>query len=1076
MAILIPTSAASITNTDQFGDITNFYKANAGDRVLYEFDLVENIFFRSSQVSPVTTSAALRAQNKLRFANYYSLNGFAAGQNVTLTYKGPQGQNDSVTTTIVSIDYSEFIVEFAAYFTGQAQNKDLFDNTATLEMYSPDLRSDFYLSLNFAPSTLEGRTNYVASLTENGYLNNVNPYRPSQIDGEKTLFYADTSALAVGASVSLSQQGKKSGNFNLLGATLFRDPDSGNLHVYRVRLEIVNPSTLFASAEAWRNSGLYLDTEWYSLSGVKTHPTVVQWFYNPAESGWFGEAYGGGIPNNNEPNSEVTQEVTNTIYYDSPTTHTIKIESTSPNIALFAHYYPNDEYNKNNYYDQTGRLMFLETFGPLSTGIYTSTPREGDSLEEGVGAEFEIEVLTLTYASNVHTVEFEFRFGNQEFIDFIEGQGETNRQFLIGVAVGNTNHIVFLGDLLRTPVPTNALSTYTPVGAPSYANYSTDSPNKTYGAEGASGNGGARVSIADNISFGSFAALPKFQRYNKLTFEVVAAEKADLTNRFLLESLSIDLTGSAYNEATGVTEFNITKQKVADQSGVIGFNTASITRFSPYPDELGRFQVAMVYPFLIDWKYWINESNAFAEFYPNQNRNYDNYDTATFGVYLRMLMEAEEFNIEHFAPIDTIKAYNETFTDVSAGEEWQGTASVEYFDESGTQQPVLLDKQQMKVVVTVNTVQPIGAVAGDFWGALTIEPLESSPRYVLSSNYAYNPNTVNAIIPLSGQDRLLATRVNANQATFEALIDTSILKLGDFTLTLKFMNISATLEQVRLKFDTKVKLAPIVQVFQEGKIIRECPERFIVYADQNSLDDDKNNVQSAWYKLLGEGDTVDFELYDQYGNLTNFQPSDFTFPNDPDARFTTFNWKSVLSADGYGCYELKLKYTNAYGGISFISWAKYELIPWSLFNLRGYVTITGVFNGDQDIESINFKGTNLRDSINVPGFFGTRQPNKEIDNVTLVTNEQIKVSRDNENSYVFKSAPVEDFITSRLSDLFFLSETNLFITDYNDFNHTDYTLKEVIVSESDEFEYPDISTKAVVTCTFRDKFRNQRSR
>jgi hypothetical protein len=60
--------------------------------------------------------------------------------------------------------------------------------------------------------------------------------------------------------------------------------------------------------------------------------------------------------------------------------------------------------------------------------------------------------------------------------------------------------------------------------------------------------------------------------------------------------------------------------------------------------------------------------------------------------------------------------------------------------------------------------------------------------------------------------------------------------------------------------------------------------------------------------------------------------------------------------------------------------------------------------------------------------------------------------------------------------LFLLSENELFISDYNVFNHSyRYLDLPVIVNESPEITYFDFSRKASLKCKVEDKFKNKRT-
>jgi len=63
-----------------------------------------------------------------------------------------------------------------------------------------------------------------------------------------------------------------------------------------------------------------------------------------------------------------------------------------------------------------------------------------------------------------------------------------------------------------------------------------------------------------------------------------------------------------------------------------------------------------------------------------------------------------------------------------------------------------------------------------------------------------------------------------------------------------------------------------------------------------------------------------------------------------------------------------------------------------------------------------------------------------------------------------------------LTDLYLLSENQLFISDYNAHNHSyRYLDLPAIVQESPEITYFEFSREASLKCIVGDKFKNQRS-
>jgi hypothetical protein len=276
----------------------------------------------------------------------------------------------------------------------------------------------------------------------------------------------------------------------------------------------------------------------------------------------------------------------------------------------------------------------------------------------------------------------------------------------------------------------------------------------------------------------------------------------------------------------------------------------------------------------------------------------------------------------------------------------------------------------------------------------------------------------------------------------------------------------------RQKFDYKsIKLPSICG--DENRGIDDCCCEQLVLAKQtsNSWRTDKT---SAWIKLSAQGDIVNFKLYKD-GVQTSFLPTAIPFQNTANAFYTTINWIDVLNSDGEGCYELKVEY-NISAITNTFTWGHYKLLPFTIKNALKTARIRAFFNAYHEIEQIDFTGSNVESTFRFYGYIGNRQPNTEIDNIIYGNREMKRVIRENLNEYEIYVDPSLKCITKPLIDLYFLSENELFISDYNAHNH-DYCIKDlpVIVSESPELTYYDFSRKASIKCIVSDKFKNQRT-
>jgi len=237
----------------------------------------------------------------------------------------------------------------------------------------------------------------------------------------------------------------------------------------------------------------------------------------------------------------------------------------------------------------------------------------------------------------------------------------------------------------------------------------------------------------------------------------------------------------------------------------------------------------------------------------------------------------------------------------------------------------------------------------------------------------------------------------------------------------------------------------------------------------------KNDKTAVWIKLSNVADSFDFKLYKD-NVLTTYVITPIAFVSDPNAYYSVINWYDVLVSDGAGCYELRREW-NISGIIGNDVWGNYRLKPYTIQNAIGTARIRAFFNLNQQIEGIDFTGSNVESTLRFNGFIGNSQPNMEIDNLIYNNREMRSNLRENLTDYEILVDASLKCITAPMIDLYLLSENQLFISDYNAHNH-DYGIKDlaVIVSESPEMIYPDPFTrKAGVKCKVSDKFKTKRT-
>jgi hypothetical protein len=256
--------------------------------------------------------------------------------------------------------------------------------------------------------------------------------------------------------------------------------------------------------------------------------------------------------------------------------------------------------------------------------------------------------------------------------------------------------------------------------------------------------------------------------------------------------------------------------------------------------------------------------------------------------------------------------------------------------------------------------------------------------------------------------------------------------------------------------------------------LKGCCDHYLVLAGGNQ--DWQNDITSAFMKLQLITDSCTIVLKNDLDINAIYQPVLKKMPNDSLAYYATIFWSDVLATDGSGCYTIEVNYSIA-GVIGTIDWGTYELKQYSPKNAEMTIRLKGVFNQINQIENINFSGSNMVDTLRFYGYFGKKQPNLQVDNLIYQDRVIENVQRENLNNYELNSDPLTINYTRKLTDFYFLSESELYISEHHPLNHTsEFKNLPVSISESAEVEYLELSKYAKIKAKFNDKTRNKITR
>jgi len=262
-----------------------------------------------------------------------------------------------------------------------------------------------------------------------------------------------------------------------------------------------------------------------------------------------------------------------------------------------------------------------------------------------------------------------------------------------------------------------------------------------------------KSNIEDNLAYKGAISFTPFDTFNKFKCSIIAYNSVTF-EEIELETISFNLTSAKLNSSG---------QYILNEFQTVGNDlpSTSAKRVAHLTSNLTTNKWEIYYPFLNNWKYW-EKQNAPNDFYPNQNKNWLNYITGDWSLNVRISRSTDDIEYVHRRSLPVSDYNTEPLIDTT----------IELYRSDNTLVTAIIDNE----IMTIKAVHEHLTVASFvFWGEITIEETETSPRYVLSTEIDYDYNTNSPIIPITGL-RLTSETVG-NKTTFSCLLDTS--KCGD---------------------------------------------------------------------------------------------------------------------------------------------------------------------------------------------------------------------------------------------------------------------------------------------------------
>lgn len=672
---------------------TPFYRSNTGDRI--DVSMFVRVASRVNSINnPLTLNPIL---NQITSPSQSWLEeGFRAGDAVLV-----QVRNSS--NNIIN-----------SYYTSvQSVSNLVLDVTSQLGFYNfTQGQSIEYIVVESIGSPQEIQKDELDVIL-NHTINN-NPGAPaSLIDGESTRIRMTGIASSVlNTPINGVLIGNQSGQM-LISGSITRITSTDALFRYRIDLSFVNTGmfddgTWFFAASCLKS---FISMEWARVPN-EPYARQILTYNDNADTGYYDEPYNTGISD-----STLLQGISD-VSYCAPSTHTIVVDGPTADIQIGACYLPQDDtYFKNKLQSQLALSMVIPSTD-LVVGNYASALNPS-------GAGYEINVTGISVVGSQTFIEIEI-IPNTLFDAFMETRDVSDRLFLFWVRCGNINHLAHSDNLICAPVPADPLVLV----------YSAEFIDHSLNVDQFSGAVDDKIfNTEDDLALYSEFRLMKGVTYDE--FNVYVEGKNSVTEEsFTLRAYSFSFAGVQISNDGRY----LLNESIAVNSSLPSTSEKINAKFrlQPLLDTALQYGVSIYAPVLLDWRYWLPQANANVDFYPTQNKNWEQYDNiGDWGVQMRLELVADGISNNYEAPL-TILDYDSEPNVIS---------DIQLFIDATSQNVgIVTQGQLMRIVVTHELV---GADwSGDEWGMITTEPTEASPRKIISTAIPYDFDASNPLSPL----------------------------------------------------------------------------------------------------------------------------------------------------------------------------------------------------------------------------------------------------------------------------------------------------------------------------------------
>lgn len=585
----------------------------------------------------------------------------------------------------------------------------------------------------------------------NHILNDAQPTFSSLIDGELSkIMFTSINSMAVSGTLNGTLVGNKSGQY-LISSVITRLSDSVSYRKYEIETTFINSGiydqTSFDNGNCLK---LALNFRMYAESGDITNIQEFQ-YSELANTGYFDQAY-----NVDTPNATLTQGI-DVIAYNQETTFDIIVNTSETDFSLGCSYIPIDEdYYKNKTTSQI-ELGYLLDQQILAVGTIASA-----------NGTYEIEVNSINIVGTTHTINVTFR-PLTNFDTFILSKSDSDRLFRIWIKAGNVNLTAFNDQITKVYDAELPLST----SLFTYIRHNDNNITSTLNVIN-------KVNKEDDIALYSTFTLTPNKVYNGLNISIVAYNSVTF-EEFELESMYFDFS-TAQISNSGQYLLNISQNVTNNLPNTSNKKTAKLLNTTG--------TASIYYPFIVRWENWLSQTNADVSFYPNQNKDWYTYISGDWSVKAKLTLETSETLYTEYKNLPIYDYDSEV--DI--------TSVVELYDNANNLVDGVISGQIMKVKATHTFTN----FPTEYWGQITIEPFENSPRWLISSVIDTDNNVNCPLIPITGNTATIS--ISGHDAIIECYLDTNKLNTQNVSISSKIYS-GAVLDYAQFSDDEIVQFS-----------------------------------------------------------------------------------------------------------------------------------------------------------------------------------------------------------------------------------------------------------------------------